>query len=249
MSVAGMISPEWTFTQRPLRTTRSAGLRPVATSTSTCHRVRPGCGLVETVFAYRHFIAPIQIFIQACPISRDFQKRLIRSFIVCAIIPLSYCALDTESHVHLHDRLPSRIVSAMPEERGGTGRTGRSTQVGQTCPWEDFMKKFVAALAAATIAASISFAANAQTYPERNITVVVPFSAGGPTDTVTRLVAEAMSKDLGQQVIVENVGGAGGTLGRGPRRPAPIRTATRFCCIISAWRPAPRSTASSPTTR
>ncbi|MEO9339133.1 tripartite tricarboxylate transporter substrate binding protein BugD [Mesorhizobium sp. SB112] len=77
------------------------------------------------------------------------------------------------------------------------------------------MKKFVAALAAATIAASISFAANAQTYPERNITVVVPFAAGGPTDTVTRLVAEAMSKDLGQQVIVENVGGAGGTLGAG----------------------------------
>ncbi|TIN21786.1 MAG: tripartite tricarboxylate transporter substrate binding protein BugD, partial [Mesorhizobium sp.] len=60
-----------------------------------------------------------------------------------------------------------------------------------------------------------SFAAGAQTYPERTITVVVPFSAGGPTDTVTRLVAEAMSKDLGQQIIVENVGGAGGTLGAG----------------------------------
>jgi putative tricarboxylic transport membrane protein len=53
----------------------------------------------------------------------------------------------------------------------------------------------------------------AQTYPDRTITVVVPFSAGGPTDTVTRLVGEAMSKDLGQQIIVENVGGAGGTLG------------------------------------
>jgi tripartite-type tricarboxylate transporter receptor subunit TctC len=43
--------------------------------------------------------------------------------------------------------------------------------------------------------------------------MVVPFAAGGPTDTVARLVAEAMSNDLGQQVIVENVGGAGGTLG------------------------------------
>ena len=42
-----------------------------------------------------------------------------------------------------------------------------------------------------------------------------PSAAGGPTDTVTRLVAEAMSKDLGQQIIVENVGGAGGTLGAG----------------------------------
>ncbi len=55
--------------------------------------------------------------------------------------------------------------------------------------------------------------AAAQTYPDRTITMVVPFSAGGPTDTVARLIAEAMSRDLGQQVIVENVGGAGGTLG------------------------------------
>jgi tripartite-type tricarboxylate transporter receptor subunit TctC len=55
----------------------------------------------------------------------------------------------------------------------------------------------------------------AQSYPERPITIVVPFSAGGPTDTVTRLVAEAMSKDLGQQIVVENVTGAGGTLGAG----------------------------------
>jgi tripartite-type tricarboxylate transporter receptor subunit TctC len=43
----------------------------------------------------------------------------------------------------------------------------------------------------------------------------VPFSAGGPTDTVARLVAEKMSADLGQQIIIENVGGAGGTLGAG----------------------------------
>jgi tripartite-type tricarboxylate transporter receptor subunit TctC len=77
------------------------------------------------------------------------------------------------------------------------------------------MRKFVATLAAAAAVTLSPLAADAQTYPERTITVVVPFSAGGPTDTVTRLVAEAMSKDLGQQVIVENVGGAGGTLGAG----------------------------------
>ncbi|UVC18108.1 tripartite tricarboxylate transporter substrate-binding protein [Mesorhizobium onobrychidis] len=77
------------------------------------------------------------------------------------------------------------------------------------------MRKFAAALAAVAAVTLYSFAAGAQTYPERTITVVVPFSAGGPTDTVTRLVAEAMSKDLGQQIIVENVGGAGGTLGAG----------------------------------
>ncbi len=55
--------------------------------------------------------------------------------------------------------------------------------------------------------------AAAQSYPDRTITLVVPFTAGGPTDTVARLIAEVMSRDLGQQVIVENVGGAGGTLG------------------------------------
>ncbi|HWW49037.1 MAG TPA: tripartite tricarboxylate transporter substrate binding protein BugD [Xanthobacteraceae bacterium] len=71
---------------------------------------------------------------------------------------------------------------------------------------------FKAATAALLLAAS-TFGAAAQNYPDRTITMVVPFAAGGPTDTVTRLVAEAMSKDLGQQVIVENVGGAGGTLG------------------------------------
>jgi len=52
-------------------------------------------------------------------------------------------------------------------------------------------------------------------YPARPITMVVPFAAGGPTDTVARLVAESMTKTLGQQVIVENVGGAGGTRGAG----------------------------------
>ncbi|RRH78112.1 tripartite tricarboxylate transporter substrate-binding protein [Falsigemmobacter faecalis] len=73
-------------------------------------------------------------------------------------------------------------------------------------------KTLIAAIGAAT---ALSSAAFAQGYPERQITMVVPFSAGGPTDTVARLVAERMSADLGQQIIVENVGGAGGTLGAG----------------------------------
>lgn len=50
-------------------------------------------------------------------------------------------------------------------------------------------------------------------YPEKPITVVVPFAAGGPTDVVARLIGEYMSKTLGQQLVVENVGGAGGTTG------------------------------------
>lgn len=75
--------------------------------------------------------------------------------------------------------------------------------------------KTVFGVTAAAAIALMSTSASAQSYPDRAITMVVPFSAGGPTDTVARLVAESMSKDLGQQVLVENVGGAGGTLGAG----------------------------------
>src|ERR1044072_2678956 len=55
--------------------------------------------------------------------------------------------------------------------------------------------------------------AQAQSYPSRPITVVVPFPAGGPSDVVARIVAEHMGKVLGQTMVIENVGGAGGTLG------------------------------------
>ena len=58
-------------------------------------------------------------------------------------------------------------------------------------------------------------AATAQDYPARNITVVVPFPAGGPSDVVARIVAEAMGRTLGHTLVIENVGGAGGTIGSG----------------------------------
>jgi tripartite-type tricarboxylate transporter receptor subunit TctC len=57
--------------------------------------------------------------------------------------------------------------------------------------------------------------AAAQNYPNKVITMVVPFAAGGPTDTVARLIGGPMSKTLKQQVIIENVGGAGGTIAAG----------------------------------
>lgn len=69
--------------------------------------------------------------------------------------------------------------------------------------------RFVAGLA---LVAS-TFAHAQANYPTKTITMIVPFAAGGPTDTVARLVAQSMSKTLNQQVIVENVGGAGGTIG------------------------------------
>jgi tripartite-type tricarboxylate transporter receptor subunit TctC len=52
-----------------------------------------------------------------------------------------------------------------------------------------------------------------QRYPTRPVTVLVPAAAGGPTDAVARIMAESMTRGLGQQVIVENAGGAGGTIG------------------------------------
>ncbi|KAB2920529.1 MAG: tripartite tricarboxylate transporter substrate binding protein BugD [Hyphomicrobiaceae bacterium] len=72
-------------------------------------------------------------------------------------------------------------------------------------------RSLIAAFAAAVV--GFAHAAAAQPYPSKPITVIVPFAAGGPTDVVTRLVSEHMSRTLGQQLVVENVGGAGGSTG------------------------------------
>jgi tripartite-type tricarboxylate transporter receptor subunit TctC len=64
----------------------------------------------------------------------------------------------------------------------------------------------IAALACGTAAFSADF-------PERQVTLVIPFAAGGSTDVVGRIIAQKMSEDLGQQVVVQNVAGAGGNLG------------------------------------
>jgi tripartite-type tricarboxylate transporter receptor subunit TctC len=78
------------------------------------------------------------------------------------------------------------------------------------------MKFYGRALAQMTLAAAISLsasAAQAQSYPARNITMIVPFAAGGPTDVVARIVTGHMAPALGQSIIIENVVGAGGTTG------------------------------------
>ncbi|WP_454622345.1 tripartite tricarboxylate transporter substrate-binding protein [Bradyrhizobium cenepequi] len=64
----------------------------------------------------------------------------------------------------------------------------------------------------AAVLALVSSVASAQTYPARPITLLVPFAAGGPTDTVARMTAQSMSKLLGQTIVVENATGAGGTI-------------------------------------
>ena len=67
-------------------------------------------------------------------------------------------------------------------------------------------------LLASTLALGLAGTAAAE-FPERQVTLVIPFAAGGSTDVVGRIVAERMSAELGQQIVVQNVGGAGGSLG------------------------------------
>ena len=79
-------------------------------------------------------------------------------------------------------------------------------------------------VAQAGLAAAVSLgasAAQAQTYPTRNITMVVPFAAGGPTDVIARIVTGQMAPGLGQSIIIENVVGAGGTTGAARAARAP----------------------------
>jgi tripartite-type tricarboxylate transporter receptor subunit TctC len=68
-------------------------------------------------------------------------------------------------------------------------------------------------LAVAVAMAMSGAALAADVYPAKPITIIVPFAAGGPSDTVARLTAQSMGTALGQMMIVENVGGAGGTIG------------------------------------
>jgi putative tricarboxylic transport membrane protein len=84
---------------------------------------------------------------------------------------------------------------------------------------------FALAAAAAPQAASAQVA-----YPTKPITLVVPAAAGGPTDTVARLLAESMGRTLGQTIIVENIGGAGGTIGM-----ARVAKAAPDGYLIAVW--------------
>src|SRR5690348_7086832 len=76
------------------------------------------------------------------------------------------------------------------------------------------MRKFLLALLLVCLAGvGVATRASAETYPARPLTMIVPFPAGGITDISARIVAEGMRQRLGQTVIVENVPGAGGTIG------------------------------------
>jgi tripartite-type tricarboxylate transporter receptor subunit TctC len=78
--------------------------------------------------------------------------------------------------------------------------------------WEDVMRR---AILAALAVLAFTGAAVAENYPSHPITVIVPFSAGGPTDAMMRILAERMKLPLGETILIENVTGAGGSLGVG----------------------------------
>ena len=86
------------------------------------------------------------------------------------------------------------------------------------------MKKIILTLAA-VLALPL---AHAEVYPSKVITLMIPYAAGGPTDTVGRLIGKAMTDKLGQTVIIENVGGAGGTVGASKAAKAPNDGYTLF---------------------
>ena len=83
--------------------------------------------------------------------------------------------------------------------------------------------------ALAMLAVAAAGPAFGQAYPSKPINLIVPFSAGGPTDVMARIVGEHMSKELGQQFIIDNRGGAGGTLG------ASIAAKAETVRVASRW--------------
>ena len=74
-------------------------------------------------------------------------------------------------------------------------------------------RNFLRSATVAAVLVAASQIASAETYPSRPITLIVPFPAGGASDVIARIVGEHMSRTLGQPIIIENVGGAGGTIG------------------------------------
>src|SRR5712671_8204811 len=80
-------------------------------------------------------------------------------------------------------------------------------------PRRRFMQRFLQLAAGVAALPALPRLACAQAYPTRAVTIIVPFAAGGPTDVCARIVGDHMSRTLGQQFVVENVVGAGGTTG------------------------------------
>jgi tripartite-type tricarboxylate transporter receptor subunit TctC len=93
-------------------------------------------------------------------------------------------------------------------------------------------RRFLRLAAGAAALPAVSRIAHAQAYPSRPITAIVPFAAGGSGDTIARIMAEHMRKTLGQTIVVENIGGAAGSIGVGRVARAP---ADGYTIVFGNW--------------
>ena len=82
-------------------------------------------------------------------------------------------------------------------------------------PQNGCIAKLLALMVAGIVGLASTGTATAQGYPAHPITMIVPFAAGGPTDTLARILAQRMTVKLGQSIVIENVSGASGSIGVG----------------------------------
>src|SRR5262249_55076337 len=104
-----------------------------------------------------------------------------------------------------------------PSRRGCCSQWPRLASLGPNRPGrsEATIRRRALTLSAGALGLAWPLLTRAQSYPSKPITIVVPFSAGGPTDTIARVIGEGLREALGQMVIVDNVAGAAGTIGVG----------------------------------
>lgn len=95
------------------------------------------------------------------------------------------------------------------------------------------MKKFLAFIGAATFFIGIAFGVSAQSYPNKPIRMIIPFSVGGSTDILARVIGQKLSENLGQQVVIENKGGANGLIGMDLLAKSPADGYTIIFCTTS----------------
>jgi tripartite-type tricarboxylate transporter receptor subunit TctC len=114
----------------------------------------------------------------------------------------------------MHAESKLRVTTAEPIRVAAgyrLGRTGELRFLGQLKRGKNMFARLTAAVFGILLA--LCGSAPAQNYPSKPLTMIIPFAAGGPTDVLGRVIAQRMSEIMGQQVVVENVGGAGGMTG------------------------------------
>jgi tripartite-type tricarboxylate transporter receptor subunit TctC len=127
----------------------------------------------------------------------------------CAAAP-SIRETPCKAGTALRGTIPPQVVGVNPSQDAAQMR---SAQHLPEISFMNFVRRALMLGCAAALGSAGLTAHAADPYPNKPVTMVVPFSAGGPTDNVARALAESMRKSLGQQIVVENVGGAGGTVG------------------------------------